>query len=178
MKALVFTKRFVTCPTCGKSDHVIEHLFEGFGKPGYGESLRAGPWPCQVCGHSFNLTCWTDGTVELEPSNEPVSVPITVLLEIPPQNESIFLKVAAETYGRPVTDDKERYFYEEHTCPVNYLRSVVEVKVGDDEDPHGLALYRSWYVAEDAQRSRELIGHAGEYNKQHNLLPAKKETTE
>jgi hypothetical protein len=42
-----------------------------------------------------------------------------------------------------------------------------------DEDPHGLARYHSWCVAEDAQRARELIEYAEEERKTHNALPEK-----
>ena len=72
------------------------------------------------------------------------SVPMVVLLEIPPQETAIILRVATETYGRPVEDDDLRYYYEEHTCPINYLRDVLQVKVQHDDDPHGLA--RLWPI--------------------------------
>lgn len=162
----VKTKRFIACPHCGEEDMCIEHLFDF--SPGVGDEHMAGPWHCEHCGHSFFIYTYRDGTVKII-EREEVSHPIFVLLEIPPQKESIFLIVASDTYGRPVEDDHQRYFYEEHTCPVNYFRSVKEIKVGDDDDPHGLALYRGWFVAEskdDQHEARWLKENGAEMCKQ------------
>ncbi len=168
----VKTKRFIDCPHCGEEDMCIEHLFDF--QSGQEERM-AGPWHCRHCGHSFFIYVRSDGTARIE-EREEVSYPIFILLEIPPQEQSIFLKVASDSYGRPVEDDDQRYFYEEHTCPVNYFRSVKEIKVGDDDDPHGLALYRGWFVAEskeDQHKARWLKDNGNE--KQHEQLPEKTE---
>ena len=54
-----------------------------------------------------------------------------------------------ESPDKPKTEEEHRehsrYFYEEHTCPVNYLRDTLSVIHGNpwkcDDDPHGLFKY-------------------------------------
>jgi hypothetical protein len=159
MKVEPKQQRYLDCPHCGGSKFVVEHLFDDLNDKSFKGKREAGPWGCKSCGGYFNLTVFADGTLDITLETQK-SVPITVLLEIPPQKESIFLKVASETYGRPVTDDHNRYFYEEHTCPINWTRCVTEIKIGDDDDPHGLAKYCTWFVAEDPQRARSLLEHS------------------
>ena len=145
-----FTKRFITCPHCQEGVHTVEHLIQNAQNPTYKGECHAGPWYCDNCGHSFFLVASSDGTIDVTLHKE-VSTPITVLLEIPPQQHPIVLKVAHKNYGGPVEENNLRYFYEEYTCPINYLRDVLEVSVEGDSDPHGLASYRGWFVTEDEE---------------------------
>lgn len=72
--------------------------------------------------------------------------PTKVLLCIPPQTAPIYLLVEGLSFRKRdhVSDDDEpheRYFYDEHTCPTNWIRYVVEIMIGGDSDPHGLARF-------------------------------------
>lgn len=45
----------------------------------------------------------------------------------------------------------KRYFYEEHTCPINYMR-IPLISFNGDRDPHGLFKFEEavWMIREDA----------------------------
>jgi len=71
-----------------------------------------------------------------------------VQLEIPPQTKPITLYVKGQRFSDqpdPWSQDPPlsnlEYYYEEHTCPINYLHHALEVRLGDDADPHGLARF-------------------------------------
>ena len=142
MNAEVFTKRFVRCPACGGAEFAVEHLF--------GDTERtAGPWYCHACDHGITLTVYPDGRVDVAASKQRIRR-VRVILEIPPQEHSIMLEVKGTEYddgdGFPSLEEQAQrhaYYYEESTCPTNYLRDVKEVRVGDREDPHGLARFVS-----------------------------------
>ncbi len=86
--------------------------------------------------------------VSIERSEAPAEVIDTpnlrrrVVLTIRPTTETIRLILVAPRYDHhgedsPEETEHERYFYEEHTCPSNWLRDIVRVEVGEDHDPHG-----------------------------------------
>lgn len=64
------------------------------------------------------------------------------LLRLDPQEHPVYFVV--ETYGDPpaTEDDREHlmYFYEEHSCPTNYIRCEAIISK-NDTDPHGLFTY-------------------------------------
>ena len=57
-------------------------------------------------------------------------------------------KVRGSRFQKRPDEDTRRYFYEEHTCPTNWLRDVEEVSIGDNTDPHGLWKFVAVYDAE------------------------------
>lgn len=67
--------------------------------------------------------------------------------------------VMEERYGNPAQDDYEngqRYFYEEHSCPTNWLGDCVAVIEAGDSDPHGfLTFVRTVRIPEDNKPSQE-----------------------
>ena len=66
-----------------------------------------------------------------------------VILEIPAHSKPIRLLLDYEYTFK----DKEgyRYFFEEHTCPTNWTKSIAEIVIGEDEDPHGFARFITAY---------------------------------
>lgn len=58
------------------------------------------------------------------------------LLELVPGSKPIYIVVKSNS-----NDFDKRDHYEEHTCPINYLRNIVEVFEGVEADPHGLFKY-------------------------------------
>lgn len=138
--AKIITHRFIVCPSCGKGEKPIDHLVPG---------TNAGPWYCDLCGRGLMVDVHADGTLSRRYySRSERRVNQLVLLRIPPCEKPIYLLVKGmrfETDGKVESDeDREghkRYFYEEHTCPTNYLHDVVAVMVDGDSDPHGLAEY-------------------------------------
>lgn len=129
--------RHFACPNGCDHRFGIEHLF--------GRSTTAGPWYCDDCGQGWNIAI--DGEqVSVEKAD--VRRKCFVTLEIPPQSESIFFKVRGMLWAPTITEEtveQKRYYYEEHTCPTNWLSEVEEIKIGEDTDPHGLAQFVAVY---------------------------------
>lgn len=59
------------------------------------------------------------------------------ILCLPPQNKSVYFIVESLSDSDP---ESKSYYYEEHSCPTNYIR-VVEIITDGDSDPHGLFDY-------------------------------------
>lgn len=70
-----------------------------------------------------------------------------VKLEIPPQTHPITLVVQGVRFEAKEDVSHTRYYYEEHTCPTNYFRDVLEIYLGNERDPHGLAKYLTTFDA-------------------------------
>lgn len=151
MKAELKTKRFVACPNgceigrdgVGCVDHLID------------KKTSAGPWYCDVCGQGWWLEFDGVGGVDLRARAEKLIRRI-VVLELPPQTKpiTILLKEHHVRFHENDDEDREglRYYYDEHTCPTNWMR-VGAVVFDGDGDPHGL--FRFVRVIDDAE-DREL----------------------
>jgi hypothetical protein len=60
------------------------------------------------------------------------------LLRLEGINGPIHFIVANEYGDEEASDDSQRYFYEEHSCPTNWLQyTVAVIDETGDEDPHG-----------------------------------------
>jgi len=152
VKASVVTREYVLCPHCGEGDFNVSHLESG---------LRFGPWYCDDCGGSFVGQRQLDGTFEIELRTERKITTVDVLV-LNPQDKPVYfvvegmrfegvvsvgerLRQAAERMtGRPTPPEEprdeaesKRFFYEEHSCPTNWLEPIMVYHDGDD-DPHGL----------------------------------------
>lgn len=147
MDVILKTDRYFMCPNGCEHKFFVEHLLiemeqdiHGWGKH---EQRTAGPWYCDTCGQGWSLVLFKTGLVQVEKTKrEGKKKDCWVILEIPPQSQPIRLKVRGMYFGASINQeelDYKRYFYEEHTCPTNYFRSVAEITIGDDSDPHGLA---------------------------------------
>jgi hypothetical protein len=133
-RKMTYTKRFTRCLACTDGEFLIEHLFERDG--------TAGPWYCANCGEGHNFKV-TDGECAVSLANKR-KVETSVLLKIPPKQHSIYFLVRGMRFepDERSTDEQyggHRYFYEEHTCPTNWLHHVEEIQFNGDTDPHGLA---------------------------------------
>jgi hypothetical protein len=148
MRVELKTKRYFTCPNGCKHEMTVEHLL-GDGPCGVTKDYpkrQAGPWYCDECGQGWKLTYDAD-SVDVEPVKGK-KVDQWVILELPPQTEPIRFKVKAMRIDRELDESADQYFYEEHTCPTNWLRRVEEVSIGEDDDPHGLFKHVRTYDAE------------------------------
>jgi hypothetical protein len=143
-----YKKRFVKCPNgCKNQEFSVEHMYELNMK-------KAGPWYCEECfqgwyfetsGEEIILTADATNTKDRDGR----CYPSHVFLEIPPQEKSIYLKIKGMYWHKDNVESHNEYFYEEHTCPVNYFRDVEEIWLGvEGEDPHGLAKYVTAYPRE------------------------------
>ncbi len=88
---------------------------------------------------SFAAFCFEVGSADAERRE-----PVLVTLEMPPQALPVRITFRGFRYYEgsessiAEADDGLRFLYEEHSCPVNWLRNLKEVFLGDEEDPHGL----------------------------------------
>jgi hypothetical protein len=142
MNDLVYTKRFFRCLACGEGEMSIEHVVDR-------EGVSWGPWFCRQCGEGHRGTT-TDGAFSVQRTNTSHKK-TAVLLRLEPDPGTVYLVVEGMMLGEgdvpksPWYDDDNKYYYEEHTCPTNYLRSANDIlQVLPEEksaDPHGIFTY-------------------------------------
>jgi hypothetical protein len=61
------------------------------------------------------------------------------LVRLKPDVANLFFEVEHFAIGRPIGVEKAgRYWFEEGTCVLNFLRHGRETWEGDDHDPHGI----------------------------------------
>ncbi|HVZ88069.1 MAG TPA: hypothetical protein VHG72_13945 [Polyangia bacterium] len=137
------TKRHVVCPSCNKAAGTIDHMIEDAIR--LGEPSRICGWFCDRCGWEYAGTVYADGSATVEKTGKR-KIETRVLLKLEPLKGDVFIEVEGMTFlgvgetieGKDLIEDS-RYYYEEHTCPTNYLRVVQELWEGDyGHDPHGM----------------------------------------
>lgn len=122
-------KHFVECPHCGKSTSRIDHLFNEENK-----TSSWGPWYCDECGGAYKGEV-RDKEVFIEPIYGDRKNKCLVFLK----NANVLLVVEGMYFNGDFDPENKRYFYEEHTCPTNYLGVEMVVDLNDgDTDPHGI----------------------------------------
>lgn len=132
------TKAFFTCSNCENPEkNYLSHLPLG---------AQAGPWNCDQCGAEYWPTCNADGsgyTIRQELGTERGQDCLKRLkllkLDVEP-GEDVYLVVDG------MGDSDDSYFYDEHTCPTNYLKRVRAIVSQrglqtPDDDPHGVFKY-------------------------------------
>ena len=133
-------KKYICCPECGEPTSTYNHLNPG---------STFGPWYCGECGCGFHGTILDGGAVEITLASDrkyntlvllrldaAVEKPICIVVEgmkfaptgTPP--EYVLADVA----------ENDGYFYNEHTCPWNYLR--IPIMEGENTDPHGIFVHQ------------------------------------
>ena len=144
---------YIPCPFCGdQSSFSITHLL--------GEDTTFGPWFCDQCGHSIRGQVQS-GSVEVTKHTE-VKTDTLDLLCIPPHDKPIYFAVDGFKTSSPKVlesadevSEHTRYYYEEHTCPTNWLGRVLEILADGEIDPHGLAEYKGSIAREGAEDDNE-----------------------
>jgi len=138
-----YTKTCIICPHCGaKTGSSIDHLVSG---------AKFGPWYCDECGHGYGGVANGVETV-LEKSEQRFDKTLDLLV-LDPSDKPVFFVLAGKRFVDHADDDggNTRYFYEEHSCPTNWIGEAVMIAVGGDTDPHGLLRYvRSVPATSDA----------------------------
>lgn len=105
-----------------------------------GVPTKFGSWYCDQCGWATSFELFEDGKLKLQPENER-KINTLVLLNFigaTVKDEPLFLVVDGMLFEKngQINTDTQAYYYDEHTCPYNYLRA--ELLCGDDADPHGI----------------------------------------
>ncbi len=132
MNTVVKTTTHIVCPSCNQPDKSVDHL--------KGQRVDT-MWYCDHCGKRYEFTVLPDLTVkELKATGEYLEKAIVLL-----RNGSVGLVVEGMTFHCPGKrdDHSHDYFYNEHTCPTNYMRyvcAVVDLEA-KDTDPHGIFQY-------------------------------------
>lgn len=130
MKARLVERFHVVCPHCGEEDGRVDHLFD---RP----PASFGPWYCETCRRGYVGRVFAPNDVEVEP--HPGFIEDTLdLLVIQPQDRPVYFVVKGIAMNGE--RDGKKYFYEEHSCPTNYVRCEAIISEGDS-DPHGLFEY-------------------------------------
>lgn len=137
----VFTKttRYVLCPSCGDGEFDVSLL---------GIGGTAGRWYCDDCGVGIKLEVVSETLVEVETTGDrQIGTNVHLVLDDPSQLP-LTIVVEGMAFGEIRQTDEEilaerghhdRYFYEEHTCVLNFLKSVKKVIAPDgDDDRHGI----------------------------------------
>lgn len=133
-------QKFFSCPACGEAEafsygHLVEKAATG------GQEYSWGSWYCDECGAGVRGAVQVDGTTTVELTGEK-NIETRVLLKLD-SSSPIFLIVRGHWRPEPgaTANDGDEYFFNEHTCPTNYLKDVIAIFEGDDSDPHGLFKY-------------------------------------
>jgi hypothetical protein len=139
------------CPACERHEFLVEHLFS---EASDARGIRtAGPWQCEECDATWNIAAYKDGSIEVTAAPQR-SWHNWVILELAGQGNAVIRLLAPGLVldrETPLEEQHElnRHFYEEHTCPMNYLQRATVVALGardrpnefGDSDPHGLFRY-------------------------------------
>lgn len=123
------TKQYIVCPHCNQnSGHSVDHIQRGG---------HFGEWYCNECGHSYKGCRNEHGQIELTLSDS-VKTNTYDLVVLPPQDKPIYFVLKGMSFNDGHYDDGKEYFYEEHSCPTNWLKHMVTMIIENDDDPHGL----------------------------------------
>ncbi len=124
----VETKHFINCPHCGSKSNQVSHLFND-GK----QHTTFGPWYCDECGNAYKGKV-IGKNVYIEKTDGKKDKCLTML------RKDNALIIFEDMYFNGELDlENKKYFYEEHTCPTNYLKVDMVVDLNDgDKDPHGI----------------------------------------
>ena len=115
---------------------------EGEWSVGHITAATSVDWSCDTCHVRFHiqrLNAWDFRIESTGMSDLPVTVTLRSATEPP-----ITLKLNAWKYPYSQHDTKEefeeheRYYFNEHTCPTNYMNQIEQIEIEGDIDPHGV----------------------------------------
>jgi len=122
-----FTKpdRYICCPGCGKGEYGVSHLPLG----------TKTSWYCDECGVLFTLQVISPDEIDTEVTSKRQEKRLITLKSEGP----VTLLVEGLAFIPGDSEEHQRYYYDEHTCPTNYMPNVVQViDEAGDRDPHGV----------------------------------------
>lgn len=129
MNTIAITKTHVVCPACRSPDSTVDHL------KGSEQQLK---WYCQQCGAEYTFTL-TAGFKVVDVKLTGNSVRKTLVLL---RCGKVGLVVQGMSFSH-IKNNNDGYYYDEGTCPTNYMPQVLKVidlETGDP-DPHGIFEY-------------------------------------
>ena len=121
-----YTKTFAICPHCGaKTDSALDHLPKG---------QSFGPWYCDDCGCGYKGIANGSETDFVKVESRFIKTLDLLMLE--PQKKPVYFVLAGKHFADG--DSDHTYFYEEHSCPTNWIHRTEMIATGGDTDPHGV----------------------------------------
>lgn len=148
MSTVTVSHCHAVCPHCKKPDGVVDQLL------GQETWTR---WYCDHCGGAYSLSFTGEGGVTIAPLPDRCIRTIDLLV-LPPQEKPIYFVVQGMRFSddtRPVYDAKG-FYYEEHSCPTNWLQPELMVQDGDP-DPHGVLQYITTRDVTGKNQSQEFL---------------------
>lgn len=131
----------IVCPQCGAEDQFQwGHLSPG---------QTFGPWWCDHCGFGLEGRVNGAGLPDAWPVTSQSASPGFILLKMTVRSQGdVFFVLRKLVFREPNDDDHDvdvyqRYYFEEHTCPTNFV-PVEAVLEDQDADPHGVFEYVAW----------------------------------
>lgn len=130
------TTTYAVCPACGADAGSIDHLL--------GKDMQTW-WYCDSCGQRYQLAFKSDGTVDITLARGRKITTMDVMV-LKPQPKPVYFVVEGMRFeGERDDDDRDeneskQFLYEEHSCPINWLRPVL-MSYDGDHDPHGVIEY-------------------------------------
>lgn len=154
----VFTRTELLCMKCSQPVGEFDHLSIG---------VTAGPWYCRFCGTGHLIKRTEDG-VNVSESKDRI-VKTLVLLKLAERTKKpihivvegrMFVPVGKEAY-EVISEQqgRDKYYYNEHTCPVNYLDA--HIAVNGDTDPHGVFKHVQTVIKPDADANGRIVTMGG-----------------
>lgn len=138
MNAL-YTKDFVICPWCdAQTGSSVNHLY---GQPG----LRT-EWVCKECRRYYSVAINGPGDVDVARVDSAQGSWTRTMTLLKRADSDLFFVMDHDRYlglGEPDDDAAHslEYFFEEHSCPTNWLSECVAVIDDGDTDPHGFLVF-------------------------------------
>lgn len=149
----LYRQDFAMCPWCDQqSGGRVDHLYDGR------LPCDFGPWYCDECRMPFRGTVKAPGDVTLyrDENNKQRFSRSMALLKFDGKDGPVFFVMDHNRYNNGTMESDEenqshqRYYFEEHSCPTNWLRECVAVIDDGNPDPHGfLEFVRAVDVPED-----------------------------
>jgi hypothetical protein len=135
----LYRHEFAMCPWCdGESGSRVDHLYD--------QKLPTtfGPWYCDECGAPFSGIVLEPGNVEFRKEEKRDGFRrCMALLKFERKDGPTFFVMDHKRYLHRDDDTDEkiqdglRFFFEEHSCPTNWLSECAAVIQDGDCDPHG-----------------------------------------
>lgn len=129
------------CPKCDNDFFKIpEDRLEEFKKNQSKPVSERQVWQCDECLAKLMFN-FESNVIQVLEDNHPNSSSRTLtLLKLDPSHEPVYIIVKGNGFHDKDGNFKnqQEYYYEQHTCPTNYLQDIFKIYEGTDGDPHGL----------------------------------------
>lgn len=144
---ITYTTVKCKCPLCGKHEWTVSHLFADAAKRS--EGYYPVYWDCAECFAKFDIRIYADQHVEFSQTgtNENPFIESIVLLRSSMVGEGgtpIYAVLNTRSFKDQLEKEKAEpfsssldYYYNDGTCPTNWLRDVIALVQDGDPDPHG-----------------------------------------